>query len=317
MAVGASPTPAMETREIPNEAPPAESAAQDPEALTRAAGSAKQGVQAILLPNWSSNSVENFLDVFRSSRGAACTKGPQGIEIAFLAWQDHRPSRGYWKNADTIIGKLLEGGHQVFVTVHLSLHAVGSGFDGQIKANAKEFNDNLVAKYAGRVTFNVCPSLEDYTTSAAEYQRWTNLVASQIASQNIGKVNLRRSGISSHTSPSRGAFHAVQQEYHGGFVGSGDAYSNDGNLVYYTPNREDSGSLDGGSTPTYSLDTFKANAGNHSYTTLLWRPAYNLLRQYNSGSTVHFTKDGRNFNDGGSSFNSTEVTVLKKFLGIS
>lgn len=278
----------------------------------------RRGVQVVLLPHWSGQSVQNFLNVFRDSSGRY-TKGPAEIEIAFTPYL-FSPRTNY-VNARTIIDALRGGGKRVYVTVHLSFHAAGNGKDAEIANNARDFNDNFLRQYASRATILVSPSLEDQG-SDSDFNRWAGLVAARIDSGLIANVILRRSSLTSNTRPGNcfggRCFRAGRTEFHGAINNRGDAYSNDGNFVYSPENGENSASLladcgGGNPAPQYPLNGFlsQINRSNDNVV-LLWRPAYNLLVKRNNT----YTRCGRDLSDPQNAFGSVEQSVLKRFLGI-
>ncbi len=131
--------------------------------LPASAAPRRKGVQLVLLPHWSTSSVNNFLAVFRDARGSY-TNGPSEIEIAFAPYLFN--PRSNYGNAQTIINALRSDGKKIYVTVHLSFHAQGTRNDIEISNNAENFVNRFLVPYQNEVTANnliiaVCPSLED------------------------------------------------------------------------------------------------------------------------------------------------------------
>ena len=287
-------------------------ATQSVSVVTRSVSVPNKGFQLVLLPYWNVASVGNFLSVAKNSRS------PQ-IEFTFLPFRprntDPNPPSNF-VNARRIVDELSAVGKAPLVTVYLSFHAQGTGYDQEIGVNAKNFNDNFLSQYINKAAqFNICPSLEDYG-SDADFQRWAGIVASKLGSNFIGRVAIRRCGLNSHGTVAQGRFAGVQNEFHGSITGNGTHYSNDGNLVYYPAGRETAASLLGiNHPPQYSLDSFKSGTSGRSGV-LLWRPAYNLLWRDDSQSVVTFDPSRRQWNDPQTAFGSYEIAVAKLFLNI-
>lgn len=257
----------------------------------------------MLLPYWSTNSVSNFLSVAKNSRA------PQ-IEFSFLPFHarstDPNPPSNF-VNARRIVDELKAVGKAPGVTVYLSFHAQGTGFDHEIGNNAKNFNDNFPTQYVNKAAqIIVCLSLDDYGTDV-DFKRWARIVASKLSRNLIGRVAIRRCRVNSHGTVAQGSFAGVQNEYHGAITNNGTHYSN-GDLVYYPAGQETAASLwSNNPAPQYSLDTFNSNTGGRSGV-LLWRDK--------SRTPVVFDPARRNWSDPQTAFGAVEIAVAKSFLGV-
>ncbi|HEY6807125.1 MAG TPA: hypothetical protein VI306_26345 [Pyrinomonadaceae bacterium] len=262
--------------------------------LSDAFAASRRGVQLILLPHWSSPSVDNFLDTFKDTNGR-CSKGAfSEIEFGFLPYSYENPNSDNsiptptdkYGNAKKVIDCFRNGGKTVYVTVYLSFHAPQNNNAGGIGDNAKNFNDNFLRQYFNLARISVCPSLEDLDSDASQFPVWANLVASKIDSNLIGRVTLQRSpngGITA-TMPSSNCFNEKcfatekRTEYHGKFNSNGTVYSNDGAFVYYevptaNGNVESSSSLISDNTyDSYSFSNFLNGTNSADNIVLLWRP---------------------------------------------
>ena len=112
-------------------------------------GDAK-GVQAVLLARWSSTSVANFLSVMKDARA------PKNLEIGFVPVFNRSNQYG---NAIRVVDSLIASGKTVTVTVHLGFH-LGDSLTSpnptlvdtqlrNLRSDAKVFNDQFLARYAG------------------------------------------------------------------------------------------------------------------------------------------------------------------------
>ena len=292
-----------------------------------------KGIQAVLLQRWSATSVQNFLNVFCNGSivngvcSGSYTAGPSRVEIAFapnpLPGLANNSASDSYKNMRTIINALTGAGKRVVVTSHLSFHAANSSSNTQIMDGAAEFND-LVTLYANNslAAFNVSPSLED-TASISTYNAWAGIIAGQISSSLIGKVNLRRSSNNSSQMPSSSCFggkcfRSLQYENHGVLsraVGT-YAYSNDGCFVFSSADGETANSINNIPSGCSGIEINNFNT-NNSNQVLLWRPAYNLWT-WNSNVRQWIKPDSSTTRrDSPVRFDGREQRVLKQFLGIS
>lgn len=283
------------------------------------APTARAGMQLLLLPFWSASSRNNFLSVFSDGKGGY-TAGPQKLAISFAPYL-YGPSTNY-VNARYILDKLVTAGKDISVTVFLDrgdYHRGGTGADADIQTSAKDFNDNFLKSYAGKVALSVCPSLEDHA-SKTDIIRWATQITSKIDSSYRSYVAFRRNPDAGYGSdlPAQGSYRAVQLELHGPVNSgtlAGAAYSNDGVFVGKSTETMTTSSVSGQS-PTYSVSQFASALRSNGYTgtALFWRPAYNLFKRVSKNGKIDFDRTQRDLSDAQTSFDATEVQILKDFL---
>ncbi len=323
-------SPATESGTLPVSAPDAaqnvEGFTIDPTESTRAIGG-RMGMQLILLPHWSTASVNNFLDVFKATNGKY-TNGPQKVEISFAPYL-YAPKTNY-VNARRIIDTLTAAGKDVTVCVYLSYKNAGRGADTEIAVNTDDMNRNFLRGYLDKVSgVRVCPSLED-RGSKEDIDRWTNIIAAKIDGDKIGRVVFRRSPemVTQRDGtylPTQGRYRAMHIELHGVVNSSSmaaDAYSNDGAFVYFPSANEDGNSMEPIPNVVPSPSTL-ANWGssirsrNFGGTVLIWRPAFNVFwRETRADGKRYYSRSKRNLSDPQICFDSVEQQVLKQLFNL-
>jgi hypothetical protein len=316
----------------------------------------RAGIQAVLLCRWSVASCNSLTAVLSD------TETVDHLEIAFAI--DYHKSGDIYTNPRAIVSNLLAANPNktCAVTVHLGvIHQTSfpkAALAREVRTLWKKFmkpvfdDPNCGALGASRVTFYICPSLEDQA-SADKVKAACLVVAKALPLDALPYLNTDPKKIRLRRSPSDNAFSFgsslafkrklgpnveqrytmdVTYEFHGcqDAARSGHVYSNDGAIVYTS--REDPSRIQNiaettvpackGKDSDFTVEEFKALRDNYP-SVLLWRHPYNLYHQVAipGSSKIRFqTKEeahgGNTRNDSESmpAFNASEAATLKKFL---
>lgn len=290
------------------------------------------GVQAVVFPRWSPQSVSNMVSVINEVR-------PAEFELSQCPF--FGDSTRWYRNT-TLFLRDINPQTKVAATFFLSFH---TDQQHSLAQRAGDLNSYLLAvnpdlrfrKPMDRIQWLILsPQLEDEYSDEVWTAKMTECLHKlDLSIITSGKLNLRRS-IYRHESNLRelkyvrnGKIYplSIRVERHGASsTSAGGVWSNDGSFVFHELTldgvREDSSSIRDSKTSgmkVTSLDSFISTSKTRTGVTTLWRPAYNIWRRDINGGRVSWARDSSvpeawNRRDAAVTFDDREQRVLRRFL---
>lgn len=252
--------------------------------------------------------------------------------IYFRYFTHHIPGAHFWDAFATSIPRKDEGAQSEWSNWKTSC----DGFALWAKSMQSWITEKSID--SGRLKLVIIPILEDPESNYTRYKKMIAKTCTLLRKSGVTNVQFRRSVIFGAESTadtqkqllkdtrSIGALSQhVTIELHGSMnivklLKKGDAYSNDGNLVYFDRepiNETNNYYTDNVTRPENAIPLSKFNALSTQATVLLWRPAYNgLMRSPESGVGPSFA-ERLNIQPFEGDADTHERPALRVFLGLN